>query len=95
MSLLEKIAAKLTYRERKELPTSEFAIPEERKYPVHNKDHAQNALVRVSQHGTPEERERVRRVVYRRYPELRESFEERHGESPLKKNILRKKKLGD
>jgi hypothetical protein len=88
-----KLAKKLTYRERQQLPDSAFAIPEERKYPIHDKAHAINALARVSQYGTPEERQRVREAVYRRYPELRKKREERIGRKMTRKELREKKKL--
>jgi len=88
----EKLAKKLTYRERQRLPDSAFAIPEERKYPIHDEAHAKNALARVAQFGTPEERRRVREAVYRRYPHLKKQREERIGRK-LTKEDLKKKKL--
>ena len=70
--------AKLTTKQRKSLPKSSFAIPgiqtrdvngdDRRAYPIENASHARNALARVSQHGTPEEKRRVRAAVHRRYP---------------------------
>lgn len=89
----EKVAKKLTYRERQQLPDSAFAIPEERKYPIHDIAHARNALARVSQFGTPEERQRVREAVYRRYPELRKQREERIGRKMTRRELREKKKL--
>ncbi len=62
--------ARLTYQQRKRLPTSVFAIPERRAYPIHDRAHARNALARVSQHGTPEEKRRVRMAVARRFPDV-------------------------
>lgn len=62
--------AKLTPRERKNLPDSAFAIPEDREYPIQDVSHARNALSRVSQHGTPEEKRRVRAAVHRKYPSI-------------------------
>jgi hypothetical protein len=64
--------SKLTYRKREELKDSDFAIPEKRKYPIHNKAHARNALARVAQFGTSEEQLRVRKSVLERYPEIDE-----------------------
>lgn len=90
---LEKVAKKLTYQERKRIPSSEFAIPEERKYPIHDKAHAKNALARVAQFGTPSERERVRRAVYARYPELKEQREERIGRKMTKTELRERKRL--
>lgn len=70
----------LTYKERKDLPDSAFVYPGERKYPIHDIAHARAALARVSQHGTPSEKERVRAAVYKRYPSLKESVDEGVGE---------------
>lgn len=64
--------AKLTSKERKKLPGSAFAVDhQKRKYPIHDISHARNALARVSAHGTPEEKRRVRAAVNRKYPGLR------------------------
>ncbi len=41
--------AKLTSKARNALPSSEFALPKERKYPVENKSHAANAKARAQQ----------------------------------------------
>lgn len=41
--------AKLTSKARKGLPTSEFALPGERKYPVDTKNRARNAKARASE----------------------------------------------
>jgi len=59
---------------------------------VHN-SHARNALARVSQHGTPSERERVRRAVYARYPDLKEKKEERIGRTMTKTELRERKRL--
>lgn len=58
---------KLTSNERNHIPTGEFAIPETRSYPIHDMNHARNALARAS--GKPEEA-RVKAAVHRRFPEL-------------------------
>ena len=57
--------AELTAWQRKRLPDSAFAIPEERKYPIPNESHARNALARAS--GTKYD-SRVKAAVARRYP---------------------------
>ncbi len=67
-SLLEM--AKLTTKERNALPNSAFALPKERKYPIHDLSHARNALARVAQFGNEAEKTKVRNAVYKRYPEL-------------------------
>jgi hypothetical protein len=51
--------ARLTYAQRKALPSSSFAIPSERKYPIEDAAHARNALARVSQFGSPAEKAKV------------------------------------
>jgi hypothetical protein len=66
--------AKLTTEERNALPDSDFAIPERREYPIHNRAHAIDALSRVSANGTQEEKRRVAMAVHRRYPDIREKL---------------------
>jgi len=41
--------AKLTAATRKKIPTSKFALPGERKFPVQDKAHAANAKARATQ----------------------------------------------
>ena len=41
--------SKLTSRGRSKLPASKFALPEEKKYPINDKAHAQNAKARASE----------------------------------------------
>ena len=62
--------AKLTAKKRKNLPKSDFAIPSEEKYPIPDRAHAANALARVSQHGTPAEKSKVRAAVKKKYPDM-------------------------
>ena len=59
--------AKLTTKARKAIPTKSFALPG-RRYPIEDASHARNALARVSQHGSPAEKKKVRAAVHRRYP---------------------------
>jgi hypothetical protein len=61
--------AKLSTNERKAIPTEEFALPG-RRYPIENRSHARNALARVSQFGTSEEKAIVRKKVKNRYPDM-------------------------
>ena len=58
--------AELTAAARRRIPKGSFALPG-RRYPIEDRSHAQNALARVSQHGTPEEKSKVRAAVMRRY----------------------------
>lgn len=62
--------AELNAKKRKGLPDSDFALPETREYPIHDREHGANALSRVQQNGTPEERRKVKAAVCKRYPDL-------------------------
>ncbi|MDE2096464.1 MAG: hypothetical protein KGL39_04400 [Patescibacteria group bacterium] len=63
--------AKLKAKQRNALPNSAFAIPSERAYPIHDESHARDALGRVSQFGTPEEKKKVRAAVHAKYPDIK------------------------
>lgn len=67
----EVLKDKLTTEGREHVAEHNFAIPEDRKYPIHDVSHARNALARVSQHGSAEEKARVRGAVFRKYPSLK------------------------
>jgi len=75
------IEDELDTKERKSLKKSFFAIPSKApgsgSYPIPDIAHARNALARVSQYGTPEEKAQVRKAVYRKFPELKKNKEER------------------
>lgn len=60
----------LTEDDRKKLKDSDFAVPGERKYPIHNESHAQNALARVAQFGSPAEKAKVKAAVHKKYPNI-------------------------
>ena len=62
----------LTAAGRNQIDDSNFALPG-RRYPIHDLAHARAALSRVAQHGTPEEKAKVRAAVYRKYPQLKKS----------------------
>ena len=62
-------AAVLSTKGRDALPDSAFALPG-RRYPIHDRAHAANALARVAQSGTPTEQRTVRAKVCRRYPDM-------------------------
>jgi hypothetical protein len=64
---------KLTTQNRKKLKKESFAIPEDRAYPIHDKAHAINALARVEQHGSKEEKKRVRAAVRKKYPGIKQA----------------------
>lgn len=75
--------AKLTYKRREQLPSSVFALPG-RKYPIDTIARARNALARVSQFGTPEEKAIVRRKVHAKYPGIEMSH-------PITRGLNKKK----
>lgn len=60
----------LDTKSRKALPTESFAIPSERKYPIEDENHAEDALSRVSANGTPTEKQQVRSAVHKHYPNM-------------------------
>ena len=64
--------AKLKIAQRNRMPSSEFALPGKRAYPVEDKAHARNALARVSQHGSPAEKMEVRAKVHSAFPGIGE-----------------------
>ena len=60
--------AKLKKGQRRKLPSSSFAYPSTRKYPIHDKAHARNALSRAAQKKTSGTYAHVAAAVNRRYP---------------------------
>lgn len=66
--------AKLSTKDRKSMSRKQFAIPEKApksgSYPIPDRSHAQNALARVSQFGSPSEKARVRAKVHAKYPDM-------------------------
>lgn len=58
----------LTAKGRNHVAAHNFALPKERKYPIHDMAHARDALSRSS--GKPEEKA-VRAAVYKKYPSLK------------------------
>ena len=67
----------LSAAERRALPNKEFALPGKGKgpegkqagsYPIPDEKHARSALSLVSQHGTPEEKAKVRAKVAKKFP---------------------------
>lgn len=63
--------SELTTKGRKAIASKNFALPG-RRYPVHDENHARNALARVAQYGTPSEQATVRRKVHEKYPGIGE-----------------------
>lgn len=66
--------AKLSYQQRKKLPSSTFVFPKKKpgggSYPIPDKSHARNALARVSQFGSPTQKAKVRAKVKSKFPSI-------------------------
>ena len=69
--------AKLSAKQRQKMPSSQFALPGKGEgpqgkgsgsYPIPDRGHAQAALSRVAQHGTPAEKKQVKAAVARKFP---------------------------
>jgi hypothetical protein len=60
----------LTTKERENLPDSAFVFPKDRRYPIPDETHARNALARVAQHGTADEKAKVKAAVKKKYPSI-------------------------
>ena len=77
--------AKLTSKQRKHMPKSEFAGPH-RSFPIPDASHARNALARVA--DKPEaEKEKVRAAVHRKFPSIGEGRDK-----TAKKTVKRSRK---
>jgi hypothetical protein len=61
--------AKLTVAGRKRLPATAFVFPKARKYPIHDRAHARDALARAS-HAGPTILAIVRAAVRQRFPKM-------------------------
>jgi hypothetical protein len=59
--------AALTTAGRSHIAAKNFALPGGR-FPIQDANHARNALARVSENGSPEEKAKVRAAVHRKFP---------------------------
>lgn len=59
--------AKLNAKRRNALPSSDFAYPESRSYPIEDKTHARDALARAAAHG-PAVEAHVAAAVRKHFP---------------------------
>jgi bacterioferritin (cytochrome b1)/lipopolysaccharide export system protein LptC len=81
-----KKAADLTAGARSEIKDDNFVFPAERKYPIHDKDHALAALGMVGMHGTSDEKSKVRAAVEKKFPGIHE-----HEKKAAMKGFLQKR----
>lgn len=61
--------SELTSKGRSHIAAGNFALPG-RRYPIHDKAHARNALARIAQHGTAAEKKTVRAAVHAKFPDI-------------------------
>ena len=71
----------LSADERRDLPDSDFALAgkgqgsegkQAGSYPIPDEAHARSALSLVAQHGTPEEKAKVRAAVKKKFPNIKQ-----------------------
>lgn len=63
----------LTAAARRKLRKTQFGLPDDKAYPIDTIGRARNALARVSQHGTPEDKQQVAEAASKKYPSLKNS----------------------
>ena len=90
----------LNAKERRALPDKDFALPgkgegpqgkQAGSYPIPDKKHARSALSLVSQHGTPEEKAKVRAKVAKKFPGIQQEEEVKEGTSIIQGRTSKKK----
>ena len=64
--------AELSAQGRNQIKEENFALPDSR-YPIHDIEHARNALARVAQNGSEKEQKQVKAAVHKKYPSLEKS----------------------
>jgi len=67
--------AKLSYQERKKLPSKDFIFPKTKSYPIPDRAHARAALqaaggARSGKPASPAKRAKIRAAVHRKYPDM-------------------------
>ncbi len=66
------VGGHITAAKRHSLPSSDFVFPEKEAYPIDTAGRARNALSRVSQFGSPEEKAKVRAKVRKDWPSIKQ-----------------------
>ena len=62
--------ASMTTKQRNALSKDQFALPEERRFPIPDEAHARDALARVAATGNAREQRLVRAAVKRAFPKM-------------------------
>jgi len=70
--------AKLSYAERKKLPSKDFIFPKTKSYPIQDEEHGRKALqmaggARSGKPASPEKRAKIRAAVHRKFPDIGKS----------------------
>ena len=95
--------AKLSADQRRALPDKDFALPgkgegpkgkQAGSYPIPDEKHARSALSLVSQHGTPEEKAKVRAKVAKKFPGIKQESVEQIDEVQVTK-LAQQKAMAD
>jgi hypothetical protein len=71
--------ARLRAKKRNKLRKGSFALPSKRKYPIHDKAHAKQALRMAARKDTVGSYSTVSRAVFKKYPSLKKSKRWRTG----------------
>lgn len=82
--------AKLTSKQRNRLKSSEFAEPGKRKFPINDRNHAKNALARVSQFGSSSEKAAVKRKVHSKFPGIAVGGKSKHKKAHHKRSMAKR-----
>ena len=95
--------ARLSASQRRALPDKDFALPgkgegpkgkQAGSYPIPDEKHARSALSLVSQHGTPEEKAKVRAKVAKKFPGIKQESVEQIDEVQVTK-LAQQKAMAD
>lgn len=64
--------ARLSYSQRKKLPTSTFALPGKRAYPEPDEEHARKALQLGAKNASPAELAKIKAFTRKHYPSIKQ-----------------------
>ena len=63
--------ARLTTQERKNLPNSDFALPDKREFPIQNEEHGRKAIQLLpNSDTTPAEKAKIRSAVKQKFRDI-------------------------
>lgn len=71
----------------KEDQRRDFALPEQKKFPIPDEAHGRNALARASQYGSPEVQAKIRSAVHKKFPGIKETSASKPAEPTVKETI--------